>query len=198
MSSVAGSSISVYGVFSSSWNRGNISATFTVDGVTAPRTYKQDEIANRETPNFLYYSSSELAAGDHTLIVNVTEVNNRTFMLDYITYTPSFATFAAMPLLSNTTSTITSASVNTSTSLGNQPSQVGTSQPLQTAAIVGGVIGVLALGVLVAIMGLFLRRRKAKQAENISQYLSAPAYERSYQNGMLRIMFTFIIQYLIV
>jgi len=154
-----------------------------------------------EAPNFLYYSSGALSDGGHTLIVNITTTNNKTFMLDYITYTPSFATFAVMPLLSNTTSTITSASVNTSTSSGNQPSQVGTSQALalQTAAVVGGVIGVLALGVLVAIMGLFLRRRKAKPVENIPQDLSAPAYERNHQlNGMLRIMFNIIIQYLSV
>jgi len=72
------------------------------------------------------------------------------------------------------------------------------STSLHTAAIVGGVIGILALGVLVAMMGLFLRRRKAKQVEHISQYLSAPAYERNHQNGMLRIMFNIIIQYLSV
>ena len=110
-------------------------------------------------------------------------------MFDYITYTPSFATLSSMPLL-NTTSATTS---TTSTSLGNpssQPSQAqssSTSQPSPTAAIVGGVIGGLAFGVLVAILGtcLFLRRRKAKEPEFISQGLYTPTDER---NGMLSIM----------
>jgi len=136
-----------------------------------PQTYN----VTGEAANFLYYSKDNLSPGNHILIVNITAANtsNLTFMLDYITYTL---------LINNTTPTTMSALVNSSRSLGNpssQPSQVQASGTPQPAAIVGGVIGVLALGVLVTILGrwLFLRRKKAKQTEHISIY--------SYQNGML-------------
>ena len=198
---VAGTSVSIYGIFS--WfNLGSLTATYTVDGTATAQTYTVTSSSpsylkkDGEACNFLYYSLDRLSAGDHTLIVNITEANNQIFMLDYITYTPSFTTLSSMPLL-NTTSitTSTTASTTASTSLGNpssQPSQAqssSTPQPSPTAAIVGGVIGGLAFGVFVAILGtcLFLRRRRARQTENISQDLYASTDERNYQSGMLSI-----------
>jgi len=172
----AGTSVSVYGIFSC-LNPGTLSATYTVDGATIPQTYNATSlfltVDREETPNFLYYSLDNLSAGDHTLVVNITAANNQTFILDYITYTPSFATLSLMPLLSNTMST------TTSTPLGNPSS----SQLPSTAAIIGGVIGALALGALFAILGtrLFLRRRKAKQTEDISQDLYASIGEQDHQ-----------------
>jgi hypothetical protein len=189
----AGTSISVYGIFS--WNKpGALSATFAVDGAPIPQTYNQTDVVRDvgETPNFLFYSLDDLSAGNHTLIVSITAANNRTFILDYITYTPSFATLSSMPFLNITSAAITSVSVDPPISSGNQPSQVqvsGTPQPshgsLPTAAIVGGVIGVLVLGVLVAMIALLLRGRKAKQTNKISQFLYTPTDERNYQNGTL-------------
>jgi len=108
---VAGTSVSVYGIFSC-LNPGTLSATYTVDGATIPQTYNATSlfltVDREEAPNFLYYSLDNLSAGDHTLVVNITAANNQTFILDYITYTPSFATLSLMPLLSNTMSTTTS------------------------------------------------------------------------------------------
>ena len=159
---VAGTSVSVYGIFS--WfNIGTLGATFTIDGAIVPQTYNvtSPDLATGfgEVTNFVYYSRDLLSAGDHTLIVNITSANNQTFILDYITYTPSFE----MLSMNNTTTTFTS--ITSSPSPGN-PS-LPTSGTPQPAAIVGGVIGVLTLGILVAILGrwLFLRRRKSKQTE---------------------------------
>ncbi len=181
----------MYGIYS--WfNLGVLSATYTLDDSTLPQTHNvtSGNQAYGEAPNFLHYSVDNLFAGDHTLIVNITVANNHAFVLDYITYTPSFETLLSMPLLSNTTPTTTSVSIKSSTSSGNpspQPSQVQTSpRPSLTAAVVGGVIGVLAL-VLVAILGrwLILRRRKAKQTEDISLYL----YDyHQHESGTLRII----------
>jgi hypothetical protein len=112
---------------------------------------------------------NRLSAGNHTLIVNITEAKNHSFVLDFITYTPSFETLLSMPRLNDTTPTTTSLSTKSS-----HPVQVQTSdtpRPSPTAAIVGGVFGVIALA-LFSILGrwLFLRRRKAKQTEEISIY----------------------------
>jgi len=171
LSFVVGTSVSVYGM--SSWlTLGVLSATYTLDGATIPQTRNITQTTNGEVPNFLHYSVDNLFAGDHTLVVNITVANTHTFVLDYITYTPSFETLLSMPVLSNTTPTTTSGSIKSS---GNsQPSQVQTSgapRPSLTAAIVSGVIGMLAL-VLVAILGrwLFLRRRKSRQTKDISPF----------------------------
>jgi hypothetical protein len=137
-----------------------------------------------EVPNYLYYSFDYLPVGNHTLIVNITAAENQSFVLDYITYGPSFETLSSMPLLDNTTSITTSATIWSSTS-SPQPSQAQTSGTRPSRiAIVGGVIAALTL-VLIAILGrwLFVRRRKAKEIVEVSQYV------QEYQpgSGMLRI-----------
>ena len=50
-----------------------------------------------EESNYILFSLNPLAAGDHTLVINITQCVNQTFMLDYITYTPSFETLASIP-----------------------------------------------------------------------------------------------------
>jgi hypothetical protein len=186
---ISGTSVSVYGIFS--WfNLGSLAATYTVDGTTVTQTYNSTSLERGneegEAFNFLYYSLDNLSPADHTLVVNVTVADNQSFALDYITYLPSFETPSLMPRLNDTTTTTTTSVEPSSSSL--RPSLVqnsGTSQPWQMQrlqiAIVGGVIGVVALGVLLGVWSL-LRRRKAKpESGDISQYL--------YQGGRLRIMF---------
>jgi len=182
LSFVAGTSVSVYGI--RSWFKmGNLGATYAIDGtIISSKTYNITglfEVGDGpgDEANFVYFSQEDLPAGDHTLVVNITFARHLDFILDYITYKPSFDTLLSMPLLNNTTTTIPSVSTDSYPSSAPQPSQVGTPQRL-TVAIVGGIIGALALA---AILGtwLFLERRKARQTENISQY----------QDGVLRIMF---------
>jgi len=176
---VPGTSVTVYGIFS--WfNLGAIIATYTIDGVTETRTHSVTSLDSAvsnggEAPNFIYYSKDDLSGGNHTLIVNITTINNQTFMLDYITYKPWFETLPSTTVMSIKPSSLRNPSSQPST-------QVHTSNTPQPAAIVGGVIGLLALGVLVAILGrlLYLQRRKSKQTENIPM-----------DSGMLRTMCIF-------
>jgi hypothetical protein len=99
-----GTSVSVYGIFS--WAQiGSLTATYTLDGTSIPRhirslharpnSWKNDG----EASNYILFSSDTLAAGDHILVINITQCVNQTFILDYITYTPSFSTLASMPNL---------------------------------------------------------------------------------------------------
>jgi len=173
---VAGTSVSVYGVFLWS-NVGVLAATYTLDGATISQIHNiTSAFVNQEEPNFLHYSMNNLLPGNHTLIGNITTAENQTFILDYITYNPSL----------EITSTSTSGSINPST----QPSQVqtpssSTPQSVRTVAILGGVTGVLAI-LLLAILGrwLFLRGRNVKQSDDPP--LSSYEYEPD-NSGMLRI-----------
>ncbi len=99
-----GTSISMYGIFS--WtNIGVISATYTLDGNTEslsfPVTSSSPEhlTADGDATNFLFYEKDNLSAGAHTLVMKITDLENHSFNLDFITYTPSFSTPAAMPVL---------------------------------------------------------------------------------------------------
>ena len=175
---VAGTSVSVYGVFRWS-NIGVLAATYTLDGATIPQIHNiTSAFVNQEEPNFLHYSMNNLLPGNHTLIGNITTAKNQTFILDYITYNPSF----------EITSTSTSGSINNSST---HPSQVHTSgsstpQSVRTVAILGGVTGVLAL-LLLAILGrwLFLRGRKVKQTDDPPPF--SYEYHEPDNSGMLRI-----------
>jgi hypothetical protein len=176
---VAGTSVSVYGIFS--WfDLGALVATYTIDGATVvPRTHNITSLDlaqsnGGEVANFLHYSSDNFSPGDHTLVVNITIANNLTFVLDYITYKPSFETLSVINTTRPSTTVMSSPSLRNPTS---PPAQV--QGALRPAAIVGGIIGLLAIGILVAILGrFFLLRRKAKQTRDILMY----------ENGMWRIM----------
>jgi len=83
-----------------------------------------------EAANYVLFSSDTLAAGNHTLVINITRCVNQTFILDYITYTPSFSTFATMPNLTNLlTTTFKSSQSNVET------------KKIPIGAIIWGVLG---------------------------------------------------------
>ena len=206
----------MYGIFS--WtNIGVISATFTLDGNTESLSYPvtssspEHISADGDATNFLFYEKDNLSVGAHTLILNITDLENHSFNLDFMTYTPSFSTPATMPVLpvggssvgstgstaaSGTTSTsgapvssgpstsgatstsartlsgsstgtITAASGGSSSSSAGSQSGGGIAQTTQTGskgapigAIVGGVLGGLAVLILFAILVLYMRRRR--------------------------------------
>ncbi|KAF8968823.1 hypothetical protein BDZ97DRAFT_331274 [Flammula alnicola] len=150
----SGSSAAIYGIFTWS-NLGLITLSFTLDGQSLSQTYR----VNADSPqfvselgqqqNFLFYSYDFLQSGDHTLVVNLTDCANQTFAFDYITFTPSFSTLATMP--------------NLTLAL---PISNGTGQPLakksHTAAIVGGIAGVIILLLFGGLIFVFRRRRRGK------------------------------------
>lgn len=178
-----GTSTAVYGIFN--WaNLGLLSATYTLDGNVFPQSYPvtiasaQYLKGDAEAINFLYFSQDNLSAGDHTLVINVTEGKNQMFILDYITYTPSFSTLATMPNLTVTSSvspsplstgsntpTPTSGS-NTATPTSGSTAQNGvhdgtTTKKVPIGAIAGGVVGGVILLALLALLIIWLRKRRS-------------------------------------
>ena len=150
----------MYGIFS--WfDLGVLTATYSIDGspysssisvtTSSPSYLNKDG----EVSNYLYFGHDSLSSGTHSLLVNITEATNQTFILDYITYTPSFDTLSSMPSLSSNVTSMPS-----STATGSQHSA-------STGAIVGGVIGGLAFGVLMTILVILfiLRRRRALERD---------------------------------
>jgi len=162
-----GTSIAVYGVFS--WyNLGSLTVTYSIDGSPSPISVTTSTISVTPTSpnylrndgdfsNYLYFGLDSLPSGSHTLLVNITEAKNQTFMLDYITYKPSFSTLSSMPSLSNISSGTTRPGAST-TSSSSKPQR-----SVSTGAIVGGVIGGLAFVFLVLMLFLFFRRRARKR-----------------------------------
>jgi hypothetical protein len=114
-----------------------------VDASSPSYVYKAGEV-----PNYLYFGLDNLPLGTHTLLVNVTEANNQTFMLDYITYRPTFSTLSSMPPLSPIPSL--------------SPSSSTAQQSVTTGALVSGVIGGVLVAMILAILWVILRRRRAQ------------------------------------
>ena len=162
----SGTSIAVYGIFS--WgNLGTLAATYTIDGgtpISASHTVIKTSTGYvngaLENSNFLFALLDSLSAGDHTLVINVTQCLNHTFIFDYITYTPSFSSLASMPSLVYTAATSTSASPSPTASHVLQKSAGSKQTPV--GAIVGVIGGLLAL-FFISLVVLWLRRRKAKE-----------------------------------
>ncbi|KAF8154193.1 hypothetical protein B0H34DRAFT_80479 [Crassisporium funariophilum] len=152
----AGKSAAIYGIFTWS-NIGVISLTFTLDGASLSQSYRVETDTPQfiseegQQPNFLFYSYDFLPEGNHTLVVNVTNCVNQTFIFDYITYTPSFSTLGAMP---NLTSTLPDRSGNSS-----RKTSVGT--------IVGGIVGGIVVFLLVAGIFWTWRRRLRRNGDAI-------------------------------
>ena len=145
-----------------------MAATYTLDGTSTSQTYSVTTrspqfVANDgEAANFIFFSSATLAAGDHILIINITQCVNQTFILDYITYTPSFSTLASMPnltLLPTTTGSSTAIPHGSPSSL-TDGSQVETKKA-PVGAIVGGVLGGILFFVLIGFLLGYLRRRRS-------------------------------------
>lgn len=169
-----GTSVSVYGIFS--WVQvGSLTATYTLDGTTVPQTYSVTTRSPQfmddygEASNYILFSSETLAAGDHTLVINITQCINQTFILDYITYAPSFSTLASMPNLTNSpTTTASSSSAPSVLANGSQVSHSNTeTKKVPIGAIVGGVGGGILIFLLVGFLMRYLRRRRASDMENL-------------------------------
>ena len=159
-------SVAVYGIFE--WgNLGTLAATYTIDGgtpiaasysiTTSSSNYVNDFLENS---NFPFVLLDSLPAGDHTLVINVTQCLNHTFIFDYITYTPSFSNLASMPSLVYTARASTSPSASP-TALPPFQESTGSKQT-SVGAIVGGVVGGLLALFFIHLLVLWLGRRKAK------------------------------------
>ena len=177
VSSKIGTSVFVYGIFS--WAQiGNLTATYALDGTLTTETY----LATTSSPqfvkkfeqesNYILFSSDPLPAGDHTLVINITQCVNQIFILDYITYIPSFSTLASMPNLTNLPTTTFKSTSSSETSSGSPFSVANESQVNQSnierkipiIPIVGGVLGGILFFVLIGFLLGYLRKNRARDA----------------------------------
>lgn len=156
-----GTSVSIYGIFS--WtNIGGISATYTLDGnaefMSYPVTAGSPEhlSADGQATNFLFYEKDNLTPNAHTLIMNITDLQNQAFSLDFITYLPSFSSFVTMPNLTTIPSESTTATATSSPTIHSD-----SSNDVPIGAIVGGVLGGLALLVIIGLALVCIRRRRS-------------------------------------
>jgi len=180
LSNEIGTSVFVYGIFS--WAQiGNLAATYTLDGTSTTKTYVVTASSPqfmkhfKEETNFILFSSDHLAATDHTLVINITQCVNQIFILDYITYSPSFSTLASMPNLTNLSTTTTFKSGSSSATSSGSPFSVTNGLPVNQSnierkkipisAIVGGVVGGIAVLVLIGFLLGYLRRNRAHSCE---------------------------------
>jgi len=179
LSNEIGTSVIVYGIFS--WAQiGNLAATYTLDGTSTTKTYVVTTSSTqftkhiKEQTNFILFSSDHLAAVDHTLVINITQCVNQIFILDYITYSPSFLTLASMPNLTNLPTTTTFKSGSSSATSSGSPFSVTNGPPVNQSniekknipisAIVGGVVGGIVFLVLIGSLLGYLRRKRAHDA----------------------------------
>ena len=166
-----GQSAATFGVYD--WSiPGLITLTFTLDGSSLTKTFQVTSTTAQfisqtgQEPNFEFFSYDFLTPGNHTLVVNVTDLVNQTFSFDYITFQPSFSTLANMPNL---------------TSLTGPGSNSHSSHGFPTGAIVGIIIAAIAI-VICAVFGSrrWKQRRLSKDNLGKSAFLTVPCLELNH------------------
>jgi len=142
-----GSSISVFGIATNISSGGNITASYTLDGVSKVQGLPQGTLDTLPMVNLFH---ADVQPGVHTLIINITDIQApRALGIDFITYNASFNSISSVP-------------ANASPSA----SQTGGSS-LNVAAKVGIALGAVAsaallASVLFALTRHYLRRRNSK------------------------------------
>jgi len=161
--------LAVYGIFS--WdNLGLLSVTYSVDGKPFQQSYSvttsSPEYVNKigDASNFLFYASDTISAGEHTLVIDITQTSNQSFILDYITYAPSFPTLGRMANLTTTSAkpSATGGGGPVQNPITTAASDQNSVQKVPAAAIVGGTVGGIFFVVLIGLLIWFLRRRSQK------------------------------------
>ncbi|KAF8055204.1 hypothetical protein FPV67DRAFT_1680751 [Lyophyllum atratum] len=161
-----GTSVAVYGISPS----GPLQVIFTLDG--SPGLHKNVTAEPGGTSSrFLWYSWDEMDPGEHTLGMQLAEIDEGSdtyFTLDYFVYTPSFTTLAAKPpsvmgIPVSSTSSVASGTAG--------PSGASKSYNAVIGAIVGAVLGVM---LVIAVLFFYWRRVARKRAARISKPFLLP------------------------
>lgn len=164
----------LFGIFQPSV-AGSISLSYSVDNGTAlQKEYTGSGSTGGDLFNYLLVDTGTLAAGNHTVTVNLTGVSlGQTLIVDYILYTPSFKTLSTMPdltaaippkpsqSLSQSVSPSETASTSDSTSsIAASPISASVSSKTPPGAIAGAVAGGVILVAILAFLSFWLRSRR--------------------------------------
>lgn len=94
-----GSSISVFGIASNISSGGNITATYTLDGVAQVQSLPQGTLDSLPMVNLFH---ADIQPGAHTLIINLTDIQApRALGIDLIAYNASFNSISSQPTASS-------------------------------------------------------------------------------------------------
>ena len=155
-----GISATIWGVQTTS-TLGVLSAIYTVDGVPIGKDYSVQpsnsgyKSGQGQVPNNALFTTGSLPQGNHTVMLTISKCVNQTFIFDYITY---------MPLGLPNSTVIDSGSSGIKAPAG---------------AIVGGVLGGIAL-LLVALAVVFARRRRQRREAFSEKLVVVPPGEASH------------------
>ncbi|KAF9024337.1 hypothetical protein BDZ89DRAFT_1069151 [Hymenopellis radicata] len=143
---------------------GTLNVSFTVDQLPPVAVSGNVDKQGDDQQNFVFYQTSGLQAGNHTLTINVTAISDgMVFSLDYFTYEPSFSFLSEKPSF-NVAPTSTTSSIHSSTATEMSPSP-GKSRNI--GGIIGGAIsGVVILSILTVLL-LFGRRRRRRERQSL-------------------------------
>ncbi|KAK0443901.1 uncharacterized protein EV420DRAFT_1013687 [Desarmillaria tabescens] len=169
-----GTNVSVFGIQRNSIV-GVISADFSVDGGETTTFSTTSASSGNDLANTMFFSSSILDFGVHTLIMNITDVaGDQSLKLDYLTYSNQ---------VSNSNSSSSPSSSSASSSSSNLPSSSTSDSPsgsspsyspsktTNSKGIVGGVVGGGVALLLIIAGALFWWRRK-KRAHHKANLIS--------------------------
>ncbi|KAJ6524211.1 hypothetical protein B0H19DRAFT_1276657 [Mycena capillaripes] len=181
----AGTSISVSGITPGSPSTDNwiVRMDFTLDGNTNSTTFTSGLSSDPVKPHFTYFSANTLSPGNHTLVVNVTELSGTplpTMAIDYLTYQPSFQIARDKPDFSVSSDT-------TTTGAGENPSSLASRMPvpkrkIDVGSIVGGVVGGIIFLVVCSSLGVWLLKRKRRKDQAARKdFMTEPFLSQSSQ-----------------
>jgi len=111
-----GSSISVYGIATNISSGGNITANYTLDGVSKVQSLPQGTLDSLPMVNLFH---ADVQPGLHTLIINITDIQApRTLGIDLITYNASFNSISSAPTTASTSANKPSGGLSVGSKVG--------------------------------------------------------------------------------
>ncbi|KAJ7052709.1 hypothetical protein C8F01DRAFT_997685, partial [Mycena amicta] len=193
----AGTSVLVYGVTPSDRNPNLNSGlppwllqmSFTLDNAEPIMVNITSQEFAWEQPHVVYFNASSISAGNHTLVGTIVDVAGSTLpraRIDYITYTPSFASQAEMPVLPPfaSTTTVTSSTTTATSFMSESPTSSSVAGSggsdkakirINKAAVTGGAVGTVVLCGLAILLVVYLRRRQRRNRNLYQGTSSSPS-----------------------
>ncbi|KAJ7056884.1 hypothetical protein C8F01DRAFT_1028427, partial [Mycena amicta] len=173
-----GTSVLVYGITPSKtefnlppWL---LQMSFTLDAAEPIMVNITSQELVYEMPHVVYFNASSIPAGNHSLVGRVVDLVGSTLpraRIDYITYKPSFASQADMPVLPPFASTpTTTSSMSKTSSMSPTSSSVAGSGGsdkakirINKAAVAGGAVGAVVLCGLAILLVVYMHRRQKRK-----------------------------------